>query len=48
MQDGETITKQEDADGLMNITQELAEFKEGVVKINRALVKSYKKHAKDV
>jgi carbonic anhydrase/acetyltransferase-like protein (isoleucine patch superfamily) len=48
VQDGETITKQEDADGLMNITQELAEFKEGVIKINRALVKSYKKHAKDV
>ena len=48
VQDGETITKQEDADGLMNITQELAEFKEGVIKINRALVKAYKKHAKDV
>ena len=41
--DGETITKQEDAGGLMNITQELAEFKEGVIKINRALVKAYKK-----
>jgi len=32
----------------MNITQDLAEFKEGVVKINRALVKAYKKHVKDV
>jgi len=48
VQDGETITKQEDAGGLMNITQELADFKEGVIKINRALVKAYKKHAKDV
>jgi len=46
--DGETITKQEAASGLMDITQDLAEFKEGVIKINRALVKAYKKRAKDV
>jgi carbonic anhydrase/acetyltransferase-like protein (isoleucine patch superfamily) len=48
VQDGETITKQEDAGGLINITQDLAEFKEGVIKINRELVKAYKKDAKDV
>lgn len=45
VQDGETITKQEDAGGLMDITQDLAEFKEGVVKTNIGLVKDYGKLA---
>jgi len=43
VQDGETITEQEDTGSLMDITQDLAEFKEGVVKTNINLVKDYKK-----
>ncbi len=45
VQDGETITKQENAEGLMDITQDLTEFKEGVVKTNIGLVKDYGKLA---
>ncbi len=48
VQDGETITKQEDIGGLMNITQDLAEFKEGVVNTNINLVKDYRKLAEEV
>ncbi len=48
VQDGETITKQEDAGGLMDITQDLAGFKEGVVKTNLDLVKDYRKLAEEV
>ncbi len=48
VQDGETITKQEDTGGLMNITQDLAEFKEGVVNTNINLVKDYRKLAGEV
>jgi len=43
VQDGETITEQEDTGSLMDITQDLAEFKEGVVKTNINLAKDYKK-----
>jgi carbonic anhydrase/acetyltransferase-like protein (isoleucine patch superfamily) len=48
VQDGETITKQEDTGGLMNIMQDLAEFKEGVVNTNINLVKEYRKLAEEV
>ena len=43
VQDGETITEQEDTGSLMDITQDLTEFKEGVVKTNINLAKYYKK-----
>lgn len=45
VQDGGIITKQEDAGSLMDITQDLAEFKEGVVETNMDLVKDYGKLA---
>ncbi|MCK4938361.1 MAG: carbonate dehydratase [Methanosarcinales archaeon] len=45
VQDGMTITKQEDVGGLMDITQDLAEFKKGVVETNIGLVKDYRKLA---
>lgn len=45
VQDGETIIRQEDTGGLMDITQDLAEFKKGVVKTNINLAKDYRKLA---
>ncbi|NOR60329.1 MAG: carbonate dehydratase [Methanosarcinales archaeon] len=48
VQDGETTIRQEDTGGLMDITQDLAEFKKGVVKTNIKLVKDYKKLAEEV
>ncbi|MCD4845942.1 MAG: carbonate dehydratase [Methanosarcinales archaeon] len=46
--DGQTITKQEDTGGLMDITQDLVEFKDGVVNTNITLVKDYRKLAEEV
>ena len=48
VQEGGTIIRQDDTGGLMDITQDLAEFKEGVIKTNLDLVKDYRKLAEEV
>ncbi|PXF59847.1 MAG: carbonate dehydratase [Candidatus Methanogaster sp.] len=45
--DGQTITRQDAVKGLEEITQDLADFKERVVKTNMDLVKDYRKLAEE-